>query len=184
MIKKLFLTFKRKRILNRQVWENLWAKFVNSRVWKLIRKRILNRQVWENLWTKFVNSHVWIIVSSKFQNSRAIKKIRLISTKHYLVQELQYKMKSISEKRKFLADKKLPSSVKFRHGLIMSRWQTWWFPTLCIVPYILCLIWLAQKDLYWICQIMLAPFLMGGVLALLTIWLAKQEFRTISPKKK
>ena len=65
-----------------------------------------------------------------------------------------------------------------RHLLITSRWQRWLFPTLCIVPYLTILVWLLSRGLIWVSQVLLAPLLMGAVLALLTLWLAKSEFRT------
>ena len=66
--------------------------------------------------------------------------------------------------------------IRLRHLLIVSRWQRWLFPTLCIIPYVSILIWmLSRGDL---CLILLAPLLMGAVLALMTLWLAKAEFRT------
>ena len=65
-----------------------------------------------------------------------------------------------------------------RHLLITSRWQRWLFPALCIVPYLAILIWLLSRGLIWVSQVLLAPLLMGAVLALLTLWLARAEFRT------
>jgi len=71
----------------------------------------------------------------------------------------------------------LPVPTQWRHVLITSRWQQWLFPSLCCLPYLLCLVWLLSKGLIWVAQVMLAPLLMGGALALLTLWLAQQEFR-------
>ena len=68
--------------------------------------------------------------------------------------------------------------TRLRHLLITSRWQRWLFPALCIIPYLTILIWLLSRGLMWVAQVLLAPLLMGAVLALLTIWLAKAEFRT------
>ena len=68
--------------------------------------------------------------------------------------------------------------TRLRHLLITSRWQRWLFPTLCTIPYLFILIWLLTRGLIWVSQILLAPLLMGAVLALLTFWLAKSEFRT------
>ena len=68
--------------------------------------------------------------------------------------------------------------TRLRHLLITSRWERWLFPTLCIVPYVAILIWLLSRGLIWVSQVLLAPLLMGAVLALLTLWLAKAEFRT------
>lgn len=72
----------------------------------------------------------------------------------------------------------LSYSTRLRHLLITSRWQRWLFPTLCIIPYLTILIWLLSRGLIWVAQVLLAPLLMGVVLAVLTIWLAKAEFRT------
>ena len=68
--------------------------------------------------------------------------------------------------------------TRLRHLLITSRWQRWLFPTLCIIPYLTILIWLLSRGLIWVAQVLLAPLLMGAVLAVLTIWLSKAEFRT------
>ena len=72
----------------------------------------------------------------------------------------------------------LPFRTRLRHLLITSRWQRWLFPTLCIIPYLTILIWLLSRGLIWVAQVLLAPLLMGSVLALLTLGLAKAEFRT------
>ena len=71
----------------------------------------------------------------------------------------------------------LPTSIRLRHLLISSRWQRWLFPAVCILPYMAILIWLLSRGLVWVSQVLLAPLLMGAVLALLTLWLAKAEFR-------
>ena len=68
--------------------------------------------------------------------------------------------------------------TRLRHLLITSRWQRWLFPTICIIPYLVILIWLLSSGLVWISQVLLAPLLMGAVLALMTLGLAKAEFRT------
>ena len=68
--------------------------------------------------------------------------------------------------------------TRFRHILITSRWQRWLFPTLCVIPYLSILIWLLSRGLIWVSQVLLAPLLMGVVLAVLTLGLAKAEFRT------
>ena len=68
--------------------------------------------------------------------------------------------------------------IRLRHLLITSRWQRWLFPALCIVPYLAILVWLLSRGLIWVSQVLLAPLLMGAVLALLTLWLARAEFRT------
>ena len=77
----------------------------------------------------------------------------------------------------------LPFWTRLRHVLITSRWQRWLFPMLCVVPYLAILFWLLSLGLIWISQVLLAPLLMGGVLALLTLWLAKAEFRTQMRKR-
>lgn len=77
----------------------------------------------------------------------------------------------------------LPFWTRLRHVLITSRWQRWLFPMLCVVPYLAILFWLLSRGLIWISQVLLAPLLMGGVLALLTLWLAKAEFRTQMRKR-
>ena len=68
--------------------------------------------------------------------------------------------------------------TRLRHVLITSRWQRWLFPTLCVIPYLSILIWLLSRGLIWVSQVLLAPLLMGVVLAVLTLGLAKAEFRT------
>ena len=77
----------------------------------------------------------------------------------------------------------LPFTVRLRHLLIASRWKRWLFPVICIIPYIGILVWLLTRGLVWIAQVLLAPLLMGGVLALLTLLLAKAEFRTRLPRR-
>ena len=68
--------------------------------------------------------------------------------------------------------------TRLRHLLIASRWQRWLFPTLCIIPYLAILVWLLVSGLFWVSQVLLAPLFMGAVLALMTLWLARAEFRT------
>ena len=67
--------------------------------------------------------------------------------------------------------------IRLRHRLILSRWQHWLVPALCALPYLACLVWLLSKGLFWIAQVLLAPLVMAAVLALLTLWLAQQEFK-------
>ena len=67
---------------------------------------------------------------------------------------------------------------RLRHLLITSRWQRWLFPMLCITPYMAILIWLLSRGLIWVSQVLLAPLLMGAILASLTLFLARAEFRT------
>jgi len=67
--------------------------------------------------------------------------------------------------------------VRLRHRLIMSRWQRWWFPLLCSLPYILALFWLLLLGLHWIVGVLIAPLFMASVIGLFTWLLARQEFR-------
>jgi len=77
----------------------------------------------------------------------------------------------------------LSRTTQLRHALITSRWQRWLFPTLCCIPYVACIVWLLGKGLFWVAQLMLAPLVMGGALALLTLWLAQQEFKAFKGKR-
>lgn len=72
----------------------------------------------------------------------------------------------------------LSLQTRLRHLLITSRWQRWLFPVICILPYIGILVWLLTRGLFWVAKVLLAPLLMGVVLAMLTFVLAKAEFRT------
>ncbi len=66
---------------------------------------------------------------------------------------------------------------RVRHLLIRSRWRRWLVPLFCALPYLGALIWLLLRQQAWIAQIMLAPVVMTGLLALLTLVLARVEFR-------
>ena len=79
--------------------------------------------------------------------------------------------------RTLLIRTSLPLTSKLRHWVITSRWQRWLFPACCAVPYLVILLWLLSRGLVWVAQVLLAPLVMGGVLAGMTLWLAKQEFR-------
>ena len=79
---------------------------------------------------------------------------------------------------------RLPPFIRLRHWFIVSRWQRWLFPVLCCVPYAAILIWLLSRGLIWVAQVLLAPLLMGAVLAVLTLWLARQEFKSQLPGRK
>ena len=79
---------------------------------------------------------------------------------------------------------KFPFTVRLRHWLIISRWQKWLFPVVCCIPYLAILGWLLMRGLFWVAQVLLAPLLMGAVLAALTLWLAQQEFRTQLPGRR
>ena len=71
----------------------------------------------------------------------------------------------------------LPLNAKLRHLIITSRWQRWLFPLVCAVPYVAILVWLLNGGLFWVAQVLVAPLVMGGILAGMTLWLARQEFR-------
>ena len=77
----------------------------------------------------------------------------------------------------------LSLSTRLRHLLITSRWQRWLFPAVCIFPYICILVWLLARGLFWVAQVLLAPLLMGAVLAFVTLTLAKAEFKTSLRKR-
>ena len=66
---------------------------------------------------------------------------------------------------------------KLRHVLIRSRWRRWLLPLLCSLPYLASLLWLLLINEAWIAQVLLAPLVMAGALAVLSFWLARQEFR-------
>lgn len=66
---------------------------------------------------------------------------------------------------------------QLRHLLIRSRWRRWLLPLLCSFPYLASLLWLLLIGEAWIAQVLLAPLVMAGLLALLSFWLARQEFR-------
>ena len=136
------------------------------------------------IWSKYIKNSLVLKAVKRIANIRLFREIKENIITNPILDNARSTIVNLPIKSKLLVEKQLPTTVKFRHALIMSRWDIWWFPALCILPYALCLFWLFQKELYWIVQIMLAPFLMGGALALLTFWLAKQEFRTVRPKKK
>ena len=66
---------------------------------------------------------------------------------------------------------------QLRHFLIRSRWRRWLVPLMCAVPYLASLAWLVSRQQAWIAQIMLAPLVMTGLLAVLSLTLARFEFR-------
>ena len=72
---------------------------------------------------------------------------------------------------------KLSVKQQLRHRLIRSRWQRWLLPLLCSLPYLASILWLLALQEVWIAQVLLAPLLMAAMLASLTWWLARQEFR-------
>ena len=73
---------------------------------------------------------------------------------------------------------RLPLSTRFRHLLILAlaalAVSRDLYLSICCYSYIL-----LTKGLFWVAQVLLAPLLMGAVLALLTLFLAKAEFRTV-----
>jgi hypothetical protein len=71
----------------------------------------------------------------------------------------------------------LTPAQRLRHLWIRSRWRRWLVPLLCALPYLGALLWLLLRQQAWIAQIMLAPLLMTGLLALLSLVLARLEFR-------
>ena len=73
---------------------------------------------------------------------------------------------------------RFPFFVRVRHWFIISRWQKWLFPLACCVPYAAVLVWLLMRGLFWVAQVLMAPLVMGSLLAGLTLWLAREEFRT------
>ena len=79
---------------------------------------------------------------------------------------------------------KFPLFVRLRHWFIVSRWQKWLFPAICCIPYLVILSWVMMSGLFWVAQVLIAPLLMGAVLGGLTLWLARQEFRTHLPSRK
>jgi hypothetical protein len=69
-------------------------------------------------------------------------------------------------------------AIRLRHWLIRMQWRHWIFPLLCSLPYVGSLLWIILRGQFWIAQVLLAPLFMGLVIALMTFWLAQQEFRT------
>ena len=66
---------------------------------------------------------------------------------------------------------------RLRHLWIRSRWRNWSVPLLCSLPYLGSLLWLLLRGQVWIVQVMLAPLLMGALLAALTLLLSHLEYR-------
>lgn len=67
---------------------------------------------------------------------------------------------------------------RLRHGLIRSRWKRWLLPAICAFPYVASILWLLLLGEVWIAQVLLTPLLMALLLGTLTLWLARQEFRS------
>ena len=72
---------------------------------------------------------------------------------------------------------RLTSKQRLRHFWIRSRWRSWSVPFLCSLPYLVSLLWLLLRGQLWIVQVMLAPLLMGALLAALTLLLSHLEYR-------
>ena len=66
---------------------------------------------------------------------------------------------------------------QLRHALIRSRWRRWLLPLICCIPYLASIFWLLLIGEAWIAQVLLAPLVMAGVLAGVSFWLARQEFK-------
>lgn len=66
---------------------------------------------------------------------------------------------------------------RLRHALIRSRWRRWLLPLLLALPYVASIAWLLLLGEAWIAQVLLAPIVMAAVLGLLSLWLARQEFK-------
>ena len=66
---------------------------------------------------------------------------------------------------------------RLRHLLIRSRWRRWLLPLLFSLPYLASLLWLLLIGEAWIAQVLLAPLVMAVAIAVLSLWLARQEFR-------
>ena len=77
-----------------------------------------------------------------------------------------------------MSPRSAPLLLGLRHWLIKSQWKRWVIPLLCSLPYLLALVWLLVRQLFWIAQVMLAPLAMAGLIVGLTWWLARLEFRT------
>ena len=71
----------------------------------------------------------------------------------------------------------LTAKQRLRHLWIRSRWRSWGVPVLCSLPYLCSLLWLLLRGQVWIVQVMLAPLLMGALLAALTLFLSHLEYR-------
>ena len=69
------------------------------------------------------------------------------------------------------------SAAYWRHLWIRLQLLHWILPTLCALPYLLCLGWMLERGMVWLAQIMLAPLFMAAMIGLLTWWLARLEFR-------
>ena len=76
---------------------------------------------------------------------------------------------------------KFPLPVRLRHWFIISRWQKWLFPLVCCIPYLAILGWLLMRGLIWVAH---AWHLCLWVPCLVSLWLARQEFRTQLPGRK
>ena len=68
-------------------------------------------------------------------------------------------------------------SQRLRRILIRSRYRKWILPFLCAIPYLFSYLWLLARGQAWISNTLLAPLVMALLLGLLTLILAKCEFR-------
>ena len=68
--------------------------------------------------------------------------------------------------------------IRLRHLLIVSRWQRWLFPTLCIIPYVSILIWMLSRGLIWVYSNLPCSAAHGGGACALDSLAGKAEFRT------
>ena len=55
--------------------------------------------------------------------------------------------------------------------------KPWLIPVLFSFPYFLSLLWLISLGQVWIAFVLLSPLAMGLIMAVVTLWLAHQEFR-------
>ena len=68
-------------------------------------------------------------------------------------------------------------SQNIRRLLIRSRYRKWILPFVCAIPYLFSYFWLLARGQAWISNTLLAPIVMGLLLGLLTLILARCEFR-------
>lgn len=66
---------------------------------------------------------------------------------------------------------------QFRRLFIRTRYKRWLLPILFAFPYLFSYFWLLSRGQAWISNIMLTPLLMGVLLVVLTLALARCEFR-------
>ena len=73
-------------------------------------------------------------------------------------------------RKTFAFNDEISFSVRLRHWFIIVAGRNGCFPVVCCIPYLAILGWLLMRGLLWVAQVLLAPLLMGGLLAGLTIW--------------